>query len=280
MSVPTLEREAMGTSFRVSVVNDRDLYQRQAVAAAFDELVRVESMLSTYVHNSDISRINRLDPGTPEIIDIETYTCLQAALAMERRTDGAFNIAYDSTPPVQAAAAIDLLQHPCRVVVRSVGVHLDLGGIGKGYALDRMAAVLAAWEVTSAMCWCRESTFLALGPPPSQPGWKMKFGPSNDQFETELVRQAISGSGSGVKGPHIVNPRNGRPVESQRSTWATARTAAQADAFSTALMVMNRSQTRMLAEREPQVGIFVTSDDGQTWVAKRSVRTSRNERRS
>jgi thiamine biosynthesis lipoprotein len=269
MSVQLLEHEAMGTVFYIKVASERDTYARQAVNAAFDELRRLDALLSVYVENSDVSRINRLPPVTETIVDVDTFGCLKIALQMEQITNGAFNVAYDSRPRTAGQRAIDLLPAPCRVRVRAEGVRLDLGGIGKGYALDRMAALLRDWEVTSTLCWSSESTFLATEPPPREPGWAVHFGPSAIKIETALKRRAISGSGNLVKGAHIVDPSSGRAVESRRMTWAAARTAAQADAFSTALMVMSRADIETLLKREPDVGIFVTSEDGLSWAVTR-----------
>ncbi len=269
MSVQLLEHEAMGTVFYVKVASNRDTYARQAVSAAFEELCRLEALLSRFVENSDVSRINRQSPMTSTIVDVDTLECLKLALQMERRTSGAFCVAYDSRPRTTGQRAIEILSAPCRVRVRADGVRLDLGGIGKGYALDRMAAVLLEWDVTTALCWSSNSTYLATGPPPLEAGWAVRFGPAAEKIKTTLTRRAISGSGNHVKGAHIVNPSSGRAVESRRATWATARTAAQADAFSTALMVMTRSEIEALLQRETDVGIFVTSEDGQSWAVTR-----------
>jgi thiamine biosynthesis lipoprotein len=269
MSVQLLEHEAMGTVFFVKVASERDTYARQAAYAAFEELRRLEALLSCYVENSDVSRINRLAPATSTILDVDTFECLKIALQMEQRTKGAFNVAYDSRPRTAGQRAIELLTKPCRVRVRAEGVRLNLGGIGKGYALDRMAAVLLDWEVTSTLCWSSDSTFLAAGPPPREAGWAVRFGPTANKIETALMRRAISGSGNLVKGAHIVDPSSGRAVKSRRTTWAVARTAAQADAFSTALMVMSRSDIETLLKCEPELGIFVTSEDGLSWAIKR-----------
>jgi thiamine biosynthesis lipoprotein len=268
MGVQTLERHAMAAVFFVTVAHDCDRYARQAVAAAFDELERLESLLSRFVENSDVSRLNRLAPGAAEIVDADTFACLQLALGMERRTGGAFNIAYGSRQPTAGRKAIRLLSQPPRVLLASSDVRLDLGGIGKGFGLDRVAAVLRQWEIASALCWCQQSTYLAHGASPEGQGWTVRFGPGEELVELQLFGRSISGSGSRVKGPHIVDPADGRRVVSERAAWATARTAAEADAFSTALMVMSHAQVHAMLSREPAVGVYVTTDDGHRWAVQ------------
>jgi thiamine biosynthesis lipoprotein len=271
MGVQTLECNAMGTVFIVAVAHMREAYARQAVAAAFEELQRLEALLSTYVENSDVSRVNAATANVPEIVNAETFDCLQLALSLEKRTGGAFNIAYGSRQPTAGPRAIRLMRRPCPVIVRSAGVRIDLGGIGKGFALDRMAAVFRQWEVTSALCWCKESTYLALDASPRGRGWRMRFGPAEGKVELSLEHRAVSGSGSQSKGRHIVDPADGHAVDSRRATWATARTAAEADALSTALMVMSHGDIRTMLSREPGVGAYVTTDDGQKWAVKRAT---------
>ncbi len=273
MSIQTLQREAMGTIFSLRLSHERGSYARQAASAALEELDRLESLLSRYVENSDLSRINRSPVRASLIVAVETFECLQIALDMERRTGGAFNVAYGSQSPTSARQAIELWPAPCRVHVRAEGVRLDLGGIGKGFAIDHMATLLADWEISSAFLCSRASTFLATGSAPGDTGWKIRFGPEASMTEMPLLHRAISGSGNSVKGAHIFDPSDGRAVTTQRATWATSRRAAHADAVSTALMVMSPTEIEAFIERESDMGVFVTAEDGQSWRYSRPQET-------
>ena len=95
------------------------------------------------VQSSDISRINGLDRGQETAVHLDTFDCLRTALEVQRETDGAFDVAYGSCGPWSARPRFELDEAGHTVRVLEDGVCLDLGGIGKGFALDRLAALLA-----------------------------------------------------------------------------------------------------------------------------------------
>jgi len=234
-----LDHEAMATTFALTLVGEEDSYLRQAGLAACDELDRIEGRLSRNVEHSDVARLNRLPPGESLLVHPDTFRCLAIAAAVERETYGAFDVTYASGPSVShPRLQLDSGKHAVRIA--AAGTRLDLGGIGKGYALDRMAEVLVEWDVTAAMLCASTSTVLALRPPPGEPGWIVTLGPhgSHDQ-RVRLAGQALSGSGKSVRGEHIIDPATGKPAQAARRAWAAAPTGAVADALSTAFMVMS-----------------------------------------
>jgi len=147
------------------------------------------------------------------------------------------------------------------VQVLKAGLHIDLGGVGKGYALDRMAEVLSDWGISRAMLHSGYSTVLALAAPPKEVGWPvaLKHPLSGEVIRyISLVHSAISGSGL-KKGAHIIDPGSGKPVDEQLATWATASTATFADALSTAFMIMNTTQTEKFIQQHPEVAACILS---------------------
>ena len=253
----TRVHEAMATTFKLTVARADPVYARQACAEAFAELDRIEGRLSRYVQSSDISRINRLGQGLSTVVQLDAFECLRLALDVQRETRGAFDVAYGSTGPLPGCPRFDLNEQDHTVRVLADGVRLDLGGIGKGFALDRMAALLADWEIDSALLAASTSTLLALNPPSGQSGWPITFGPEHDLQRLVLCNRALSGSGTAVKGSHIIDPRTGRPVEDRAGAWAGAPCAAAADALSTAFLVMTEGEIRDYCCRHPEVTAYL-----------------------
>ena len=123
------------------------------------------------------------------------------------------------------------------------GVAVDLGGIGKGYALDRMAEVLAeGWDVDAVLLDGGQSTVLAVGRPPGEDGWPVALrAPAGDEDvigRLRLADRALSGSATTAR-RHIIDPRTRRPAEGTVASWVLAPTAAEADSLSTAFVVMS-----------------------------------------
>jgi thiamine biosynthesis lipoprotein len=297
----------MATTFRVVIATDEPRYAGQAAAAAFAELDAIESRLSRFAEGSDLFRINRLRRGEATLVHLDTFECLRIALEVQAETGGAFDVAYASLPkvshlregiqrrhfaqyppegvkpsggagvkPAGGAFALDEAGHTVRVL--GEGVRLDLGGIGKGFALDRMAALLREWEITSALLCASTSTLLALDPPPGDEGWPVEFGSDEAPQRLHLANGAFSASGIGVKGSHIIDPRTGRPVnvtsrgcetrgrptprtgrpaEGCFRAWAAAPTGALADALSTAFLVMGEDEIRAYCRHRPEVSAYV-----------------------
>ncbi len=231
----------MAATFSVELAHADGHYARQAVAAAFAELDMLEGQLSRFVEGSDVWRLNRLRRGETAVVALDTFRCLDAALQVQQRTGGAFDATHASAPGSIPSERLRLAPAGCRVGVTADGVQIDLGGIGKGYGLDRMAAVLEQWDVTAARLAASTSTILALDAPPGESGWTVMFGPKHDRRRVALRRAALSTSGIGVKGRHVTDPHTGRPAAGTRA-WARAATAALADALSTAFLAMTPQQ--------------------------------------
>lgn len=250
---------AMATTFTIRVIEADPVYARQAAAAAFEELDLLDRHLSRYIESSDVSRLNRLTAEQSSVVALETFDCLRIALDLTGQTGGAFNVAYASSGAARATG-IRLHSSGPSVEVTDSGVVIDLGGIGKGFALDRMAAVLREWDIAAALLWASTSTVLALGSPAGQQGWRLSFGSDYERRQILLRGTAFSASGTAVKGQHIVDPRTGRLHEEsrrRRRAWAAAPTAAEADALSTAFMVMSVEDVRRFCVRNPQMAAYL-----------------------
>jgi thiamine biosynthesis lipoprotein len=265
MSRATFRHEAMATYFEITIAGQQESYAAQAASAAFRELDRLEGELSRYIESSDIARANRLGPGESVAIGDDAVLCLLIAAEIAEATRHAFNPAYGSEygPKLKGTRhcfAIDPEAH--RLVSRVDRLHLDLGAIGKGYALDKMAAVLGEWDVTSACLNGGGSTALALKAPEGAQGWSVGMGEGAARREIFLADRALSGSGTAVKGPHLVDPMTQQPAWRTHRVWAAAPTAAVADALSTAFFVMSDFEVEVYCAAHQDAGAALTMEEG------------------
>ena len=259
MSHPSFAHEAMATHWEIVVAGQERDYARQAAAAAFQELDRLETTLSRYIESSDISRANRLRRGESVTLTHDTLECLLIAADISLVTRRAFDPAYASMRPADLATDLPpFTLDPATHTLTSLAdrLHLDLGAVGKGFALDRMADTLREWEIVSACLNAGGSSVLALEAPPDPAGhgWSVGLGEGRGHRTFELLSASLSGSGTAVKGAHLIDPRTGQPAHRVTRVWAFAPNAAQADALSTAFFVMNEAEIAALCEAHPQLG--------------------------
>lgn len=272
-AVPNVHRfahQAMATTFEAILQYEDPSYAQQAARAAFDEVDRIEGHLSRFLETSDVTRINHLPAGQPVPLSLDTFECLKVSAEMYAETDGTFDVTVGflvdcwvdkerkmpRTPgPEELAFArthtgmhLILLDEPTHAAaLMNSPVRVDLGGVGKGYAVDRMAEMLREWGIDRALIHGGFSSVLALDAPQGMSGWPVTLSHPKDRRRTlaRVLLQGVSVSGSGVeKGRHIVDPRTGEPAEGKLATWSIAPDATRADVLSTAFMIMTPDEVR------------------------------------
>jgi thiamine biosynthesis lipoprotein len=278
---------AMASVFEVIIAGQEQRYARQAAEAASDEVERLERELSRFNPSSDTSQIGALKPGQYARVGVATMECLTAAARVHAETGGAFDVTVGALaacfrgpdgksrdPPADELAAarrvtgmhlLDLRPDEHTVGVKVQGVKVDLGGIGKGYAVDQVIALLREWSIDAAVVSGGTSSVMAIGAPPGQGGWRVALRdpeqPENSLGTLLLKGRSLSGSAAPPGRPHILDPRTGRPATGAAATWAAADSATLTDCLSTAFMVLSPAEVGEYCARHPAVsGMLLVKD--------------------
>lgn len=249
----SFSHEAMTTAFEVIVSGQEREYARQAAAAIFREVERINNLLNKYDAGSDIGQINLLKAGERVRVSIETMECLEKAEWAYAISGGLFDptigtgFQWLETDRANFSAGWK----------KSGKGELNLGGIAKGFAIDKAAEILVDWEVGEAIINGGTSTVLSLGK-----NWDLGVGGPWEERTIQLKNQALSGSGTEVKGGHIINPQTGKPATRHLAAWAIHSSAAASDALSTAFMMMEKKKIEQLCAANPGILAFVVEQNG------------------
>ncbi|MCL2744035.1 MAG: FAD:protein FMN transferase [Planctomycetaceae bacterium] len=200
----------------------------------FYEVRRLETLLSRFIEDSDAARINRLSCGESAVVAAETFRCLELAEEGTRLTNGYFDAAYLSPAVDAALRPFTLLTKPHRVRCEVESLHVDLGGIGKGFALDCIAPIPLLYGYSRALLCADSSTMLALEPPENKQGWEVFLKLDDGAQRLELCNTAVSCSGTSVKGEHIFDVKRREWSTKTNRCYSFADTAAEAEISSTA----------------------------------------------
>ncbi len=286
-------RLAMGTVLEIT------LYARDAATGerVLDELFgvaeRLDGLLSLYAESSQLSGLNRSAGRGPQRVDPEVAGLLARSRELSALTRGSFDVTVGPlvelwmqaarsgappSPPALAAARRRVGAERFRVgadgrVELDAGVSLDLGGIAKGYALDRMLPVLRDHQIARALLNFGQSSSFALDAPPGEPGWRLLArGADADWLGVLLLRdRALSVSGSlgqfveiaGRRYGHVLDPRSGEPLTRRRQALVVAPDATLAEALSKALLVLGEVEGLALIAAEGCEALLVDADGGR-----------------
>ena len=203
------QHTAMAAQFEIRCTHPDAAYARQAARCAFDAVDRLEQQLSRFVENSDVARINHLSEGESTVVGCETMQCLRMAALAHAATGGAFDVSIGT-----GFESLEIVPAEFRVRAIAAGVRIDMGAIGKGFAVDRVADVLEDWEVCQALIDAGSSSVLALEPPEGREEWPLTLSIPGDEvgpvFARIPARQLVLGASGIRKGDHIRYPAAGR----------------------------------------------------------------------
>jgi thiamine biosynthesis lipoprotein len=251
----------------------------------------LEEQLSVFREESDVSRLNRTAAAGPVEVEAGLFQLLELSLRLHRDTQGAFDITAgplskvwgfyrragqiphpDDLARALATVGSQRIQlDPDRrtVAFDGPGMEVNLGAIGKGYALDRAAERLVATGVGEFLFHGGRSSMLARGWLAEGEPWTVGIGdplrPGKRLCEVVLQDRGLSTSGSGTqffrhageRYGHILDPRTGQPAAGMLSVTVTAPTAAEADALSTAFYVLGIDASLEYCRRRPEIGAIL-----------------------
>ena len=267
--------DAMGATYTVEIYGYDRVKMEAAAGAALDEARRLDELLSNYRPESEWSTVNRLASIRPVQTSPELFRLLAACLEYSRESEGAFDITVGPLMKVwgfykdsghlphraEVGAAltkvgyrhVHLDEGAHTVRFDRAGVELDPGGIGKGYAVDRMVDILRQNGIGIALVAGSGSSIYGMGAPPSEPrGWRVNiknpWSPSKTAAEVYLKDQSISTSGSYEKFfraegriyAHIMDPRTGFPAQGSVSVSVVAPLTIDSEAWAKPYFVNGR----------------------------------------
>lgn len=290
------EGEKMGTRVQVEIWHP-DAHRAQAlIDQVFAEIQRIENVMSPYIDVSLLSQVNREAAGQAVKIDDELFYLIKKSLYYSAKTQGAFDISFASVGHLydyrsgKKPSAQQLKAKLPAVNYRSVVLNevtktirflhpqtkIDLGGIAKGYVVDRCIELLQQQGVTSAVVSAGGDSRL-LGDRRGRPwyvGVKNPRGEGN-VMKLPLVNVAISTSGDyerfyefeGERYHHILNPQTGTPAKNIQSVTIIADQAIDSDALSTSVFVLGKDKGLKLVESLPNVSAIIIQANGQVFYS-------------
>jgi FAD:protein FMN transferase len=270
--------DAMGAVFSVVLYGTNPEAMEAAADAALADTQRLDDLLSNYRPGSEWSRVNRDAAGKPVKVSAELFQVLSDCLAYSRASQGAFDITVgplmkvwgfykgtghlpDPSKVTQALANVGYRHIHLDAAAQTVsfdqaGIEMDPGGIGKGYAVDRMVAILKQHGVEQALVDGAGSSIYGLGAPPDEPrGWtvniKQPGRPDRSAAQVFLKDMSMSTSGSyekffraeGRTYAHIMDPRTGYPAQGSASVSVIAPRTIDTEAWAKPYFVNGREWT-------------------------------------
>lgn len=294
--IVTLATFAMGTRFELVLAGENEPRLRAAGEEAIAEIELWHRRLNYFAPDSMVRRINTLAPSHPVALDPETFGLLSRCIELHDETGGAFDITIaplmrqwgfrDTPPPSQGGGqgvgatygtqfiALD----PAALTIRFARpeIEIDLGGIAKGFALDRAASILCDHGLSCALLHGGTSSVIAIGAPPHQDGWGVRMSAAMGEPGLPGVERPIADSDAGKRGAcpwhpddsgidillrdqalsisaphgrtiqnhhetlgHIIDPRTGAPARGAALAAAICKSATDAEGWSTALLVLD-----------------------------------------
>jgi thiamine biosynthesis lipoprotein len=273
------------------------VHLRAAGEQALEEIDRLERQLSLYRSDSELADINRRAAREPVKVTPRLFRLLAQAKKASEQTGGAFDITVaplvrcwgfmggtGKMPSSERVAAarelvgmhlLELNESAMTVRFLKEGVMLDLGAIGKGYAIDHAAECLRDAGVTSALLHGGTSSIYAIGKPTDAECWKVAIENPSTPNEPPVATVALNDESLSVSAVwgrsfvadgkqygHVIDPRTGQPTSAALLSAIVLPSATEADALSTALLTLGRQGLKLMRDKYPQARALVLFADG------------------
>ncbi|HKC93022.1 MAG TPA: FAD:protein FMN transferase, partial [Nitrospira sp.] len=289
----------MGTLVSITAVGPTTPDVNEAINAGFEEIKRLEQLLSTWIAESELSRVNAAAGQKPVLVSPETMTVVRRSLQIAELTEGAFNIAVgpavaawgvsaepriptaqelESLKPLMDLHAVhaDVLERT--IYLEKAGMRIDVGGIGKGYAADQaVMAMKKAGAVAGVVALSGDiKTFGRL-----PDGKKFPVGIQHPRkegallAEIDLQDEAISTAGdyerffekNGIRYHHILDPRTLQPARGCQSVSVIAKEGIWADGLDTGIFVLGADRGMELIEQLDDVEAIIVDQEGKVYIS-------------
>jgi len=297
------QQDLMGTAWEMTVAThaDREVKARVAIGTAFDEVARIEALMSEFRSGSDIDRINAGAGGEPVLVSSEVARIVQRSLDLCARTDGLLDVTFLPlgrlwdlhrqpfvVPDDDAVAAarslvdchaVDVDPATSTVRLRRAGMALGLGAVAKQYAVGRAVDVLAQAGFGDVLV-SGGGDVEAAGTRGDTP-WIVGIQDPRGERGTLLGRlrvrdRALVTSGDyerfveidGKRVHHVLDPRTGSPSEGTWSASVLTSDATRAMGIATALLIGGRAEASVVVAREPDVDALLVEPGGACWMTR------------
>jgi len=290
----------MGTMVKITAVAPNEILAQAALTAGFQEIRRIEALISTWIETSDLSRVNQAAGQEPASVSEETFALLERALEIADYTEGGFNIAIGpavrlwnipeapripSDMELEIAAQYvdyhDIHLDPTRrtVFLEKPGMRIDVGGIGKGFAAEKAAAVMQEVGASGGLV-AVSGDIRVFGKRADGTAWpvgiKHPRQPGKILATLDATDEAISTAGDyerffikdGVRYHHILDPETLQPARLCQSVTIVAPDGTTADGLDTGIFVMGPVKGMALIERLGVGGVIVDAE-GRVTVSSR-----------
>lgn len=283
----------MGTVFEIAAYDPSSEDASPAIEKAFQEIVRIDDLLSNYKAGSALGRLNRSAHFHAEQVPSDLYDVIGKAVQFSKLSGGKFDISIaplvnlwkaalsgEAVPSLAQQQAVRRcvgyekieLVPPDQITFLSPCLQLDLGAIGKGYAVDKAAEVLRSSGIRNAVINAGGSTILAMGAPPARAAWLIHLRDPSHKIDPQVLLkdESVSTSeqtplsllGTNSAG-HIIDPDTGSPLKTEFAVSVIARTGTLSDGLSTTLLLLGPNKGKVLIDQMADVSAIWISPKAQ-----------------